>query len=106
MLMYDRLQSVLYMRRLGSGGMGEVYLAEDARINQQVAMKVISSDQIAVVAESENSPTEVVFRNAKVCSFERTTLFLIDLLLTTLAIACTTQALLLGTTVMAIVGAA
>ncbi len=49
--------------------MGEVYLAEDARINQQVAMKVISSDQIAVVAESENSPTEVVFRNAKVWQF-------------------------------------
>src|SRR5207249_11434836 len=42
----EELQNGRYhrLRVLGSGGMGEVYLMEDTRINRQVAIKVIRSE--------------------------------------------------------------
>ncbi|MGH2497146.1 MAG: serine/threonine protein kinase [Ktedonobacteraceae bacterium] len=42
----DDLQNKRYhhLRLLGSGGMGEVYLMEDTRVNRQVAIKVIRSE--------------------------------------------------------------
>jgi eukaryotic-like serine/threonine-protein kinase len=54
------------LRLLGSGGMGEVYLAEDAPIGQQVAIKVIRSEGIAYPeSESAKEAARLFEREAK-----------------------------------------
>lgn len=40
----SRLGSFIIQRPVGAGGMGEVYLAEDARLRRRVALKVISAE--------------------------------------------------------------
>ncbi len=40
----QQLGSYLILKRLGAGGMGEVYLAKDSRLDRTVALKVLSPD--------------------------------------------------------------
>ncbi len=50
------------LRLIGSGGMGEVYLAEDARINQQVAIKVSRTGGSAYPDTSSTSESARLFQ--------------------------------------------
>ena len=64
----QQLGSYIVLKRLGAGGMGEVYLARDLRLDRTVALKVLSADvssdrrrmqrfsQEAKVASSLNQP--------------------------------------------------
>ncbi|MGH9254246.1 MAG: hypothetical protein ACRD3C_06720 [Vicinamibacterales bacterium] len=41
-----RLGSYEILSLLGRGGIGEVYLAEDTRLNRKVALKVLSAESV------------------------------------------------------------
>jgi serine/threonine protein kinase len=54
------------LRLIGSGGMGEVYLAEDTRINRQVAIKVIRGEAIPQLGTNTSQDAARLFeREAK-----------------------------------------
>ena len=54
------------LRLIGSGGMGEVYLAEDTRINRQVAIKVIRGEAIPQLGTNTTQDAARLFeREAK-----------------------------------------
>ncbi len=64
----EELQNGRYrrLRLLGSGGMGEVHLMEDTRVNRQVAIKVIRSESSAYVDQEKNGEATRLFqREAK-----------------------------------------
>src|SRR6516162_9841396 len=62
----QQIGSYRFLRLLGSGGMGNVYLAEDARIDQQVAIKVIRVEGVMPAdTPAEQDSSRLFQREAK-----------------------------------------
>jgi len=59
----QQLGSYLIIKRLGAGGMGEVYLARDSRLDRTVALKVLSPD-----VSSDKRRMQLFRQEAKVVS--------------------------------------
>jgi serine/threonine protein kinase len=55
----------ILLRSIGSGAMGEVYLAEDPRIHRQVAIKVVRSEISAYYRDSVGDAQRLFLREAK-----------------------------------------
>src|SRR2546426_3542903 len=56
----------ILLRAIGSGGMGEVYLAEDPRIHRQVAIKVVRTEAGAYPHDDSTKDAQRLFlREAK-----------------------------------------
>ncbi len=62
-----KISHYVFLRRLGAGGMGEVYLAEDTLLDRQVAVKILS-ESAAQAARSNPKRLRRFLQEAKIAS--------------------------------------
>jgi len=60
----QRINRYNLLQMIGSGGMGEVYLAEDPRVGQQVAIKVVR-DEVTLYPEASRETDTLFLREVK-----------------------------------------